>query len=283
MSAWGFCMRLSEFADKKSYCRELMLNYNLKSACIRIADTGFSAAFESDKTSTRGDPVKHHTVLWEHLLAGAKTIIEDYAAIRPDSTWFFCKNDSRALTRNDVLNLLDWCLLQTEWRFLRITPHSFRQGRPSQEPLEGANIDDLMHAGRWTKKSTAFDHYSHTDLALLPPQKIYNTMPKCRRVFTTAKLQYLSNNIIQVAGQSHAPPPPGTQEVLLGAFGGNRGKYSRVLPQQAVQDKRLDGTHRSQKQNIPLRASTATANHRPRVPKKVSSSKSHQTNEHKRC
>ena len=40
-----------------------MLNYNLKSVCIRIADTGFSAAFESDKTSTRGDSVKHHTVL----------------------------------------------------------------------------------------------------------------------------------------------------------------------------------------------------------------------------
>ena len=135
-----------------------MLDYNLKSSCIRIANSGFSAAFKSDKTSTKGDPIKHCMVLWENLPSGAKSIIEDYDASRPDSTWFFCKNDGRALTCNDVLNLLDSCLLQTKWRFLKITPHSFRQGWPSQEPLEGANINNLMHAGRWMKKSMAFDH-----------------------------------------------------------------------------------------------------------------------------
>ena len=63
MSAWGFCMRLSEFANLKYYCHGLMLNYNLKSSCIQIVESSFSAAFESDKTSTKGEPVKHHTIL----------------------------------------------------------------------------------------------------------------------------------------------------------------------------------------------------------------------------
>ena len=126
MSTFGFCMRLSEFADQKSYCCGLMLNYNLKSSCIRIADSDFSAAFESDKTSMKGNPVKHCTILWEDLPPGAKAIIENYDNSHPDSTWFFCKNDKWTLTRNEALNLLDLCLLQTNWRHLKITPHSFR-------------------------------------------------------------------------------------------------------------------------------------------------------------
>ena len=63
-----------------------------------------------------------------------------------------------------------------------------------------------MHAGCWTKKSTAFDHYLHTDLALLPPQKIFDSMPKCHRVITTAHLKYLNNNIIQAPGNKATNP-----------------------------------------------------------------------------
>ena len=63
ISTWGFCMRLSKFADQKSYCHGLMLNYNLKSLCICIANSRFSAALESDKTSTKGGTIKHRTVL----------------------------------------------------------------------------------------------------------------------------------------------------------------------------------------------------------------------------
>ena len=206
ISAWGFCMRLSEFTNQKSYHRGLQLNYNLKSSAIRIAHTGLSAAFESDKTSTKGGPIKHRTVAWSNLPQGAQQIMEDYNSAHPDGSWFFCKNDGRALTRNDILNLLEPCLLHSDWKFLRVTPHSFRQGRPSVEPMEGTPIDDLMHAGRWTKKSTAFDHYSRTDLAMLPPATILQALPKCRQVWTSARLRFTSLNLVQTPDHMSTHP-----------------------------------------------------------------------------
>ena len=136
---WAFFMRICEFlhTGKKDP------GHNIRAKAIRTSDVGLSIAFHSDKTSCFSCAIKHRTVRWACLPLNSREIVEKYIQQHPDGDNFFCKNDGRQLSRNDFLNLLDLCLAGTGWVNLLITPHSFRQGRVSQESLEGVDMDTI--------------------------------------------------------------------------------------------------------------------------------------------
>ena len=103
--------------------------HNLKGNAIKISDVGLTTAFESDKTTTFYDCVKRCTRVWDRLPTCAKEVIQQYKNTRPvESDFFFCKKDGCALTRDEFINLLDVCFLQTVWAMLTMTPHKLRQG-----------------------------------------------------------------------------------------------------------------------------------------------------------
>ena len=136
-----------------------------------------------------------------------RKLVKDYTASRPQGAHnFFCKEDGQPLDRNDVLNLLDICLLQTSYKKLKLTPHSFRQERALEETLAGCDFEALQHECRWSKQSRAFDAYACSDLVALPLKQVHDQYPKYRQVWTTARLRYLSQMVVETEGcPSHHP------------------------------------------------------------------------------
>ena len=194
ISSWGFSMRISESSEMGQGNK----SHNVRSHCVRMSEIGLSIAFESDKTSKYGNLIKHHTISWDKLPNNAREVLETYKKLRPQNTkYFFCKIDRQPLTRNDVINWLDICLLQTEWRKLNITPHSFRQGRASEESLKGSDITDIRHEGRWAHQSKAFDAYARSDLVTIPPSDVYNQYEKHGKKWTSARLKHLLQVVVE--------------------------------------------------------------------------------------
>ena len=104
------------------------------------------------------------------------------------------------------MNLLDICLLQTSYKKLKLTPHSFRQGKALEETLAGCDFEALQHECCWSKQSRAFDTYMCSDLVALFPRQVYDQYPKYRQVWTTARLRYLSQMVVETEGRpSHHP------------------------------------------------------------------------------
>ena len=193
---WAFSMRICEF----SHTGKKDPGHNIRAKAIRTSDVGLSIAFHSDKTSHFSWAIKHRTVRWAHLLPNSREIVEKYIQQHLDGDKFFCKNNGRQLSRNDFLNLLDVCLVGTGWVNLSITPHSFRQGRVSQESLEGVDMDTIWHTGRWSERSTAFEAYTQSDFAAPTPAQILGFL-RMRRQWRPAKVSYLAHNMVQTKGK----------------------------------------------------------------------------------
>ena len=172
-TAWVFSMHISEISMTKIT--------SLKWAdSIRTSDVGLSMIFESDKTSQR---MKNRTVRWKKLPNFTHRLEEEYMALCLKGVHnFFCKEDSQPLDRNDVLNLLDVCVLQTGWKKFTLTLHSFRQGRALEECLVGGDFKALQHECHWSHQSRAFNVYAWSDLVTLPMQQVYSQYPKYRSV-----------------------------------------------------------------------------------------------------
>ena len=203
ISSWGFSMHISEFSQTGQGVK----NHNIRSHCIRTSKIGLSITFESDKTSKYGNLIKHRTISWDKLPFNAKDVLEKYQRIRPrPAKYFFCKTDGQPLSRNDVLNWLDICLLQTEWWHLNITPHSFRQGRASEESLKGSDITGIRHEGRWAHQSKAFDAYARSDLVAIPPADVYKQYKKHQKRWTSARLKHLSQVVVETPGHQKDHP-----------------------------------------------------------------------------
>ena len=89
------------------------------------------------------------------------------------------------LTRNNILNFLDVCLLQTDWRNLNILPHSFCQGQSFTWHVQRhVDVASVKHAGHWNLSNKAFEAYtlpwphsntSETDMAI-------NSIPEAQLV-----------------------------------------------------------------------------------------------------
>ena len=148
--AWAFSMRLSEYSLTKASGRARSRTHNVHEGAICTSGHGLSIQFTSDKTSHFAWAIKHRTIRWAHLPNGSCTAIEKYITQCPaGAPFFFCHQEGCPLTRSSVLGLLDVCLLQTDYVFINITPHSFRLGRVSEAALTGGDIPTIMHEGRW--------------------------------------------------------------------------------------------------------------------------------------
>ena len=119
---------------------------------------------------------------------------------------FFCAQPGHPLTRNDVLNLLDVCLLQTDWQNLNILPHSFHQGKASQDMLRGIDVASVRHAGHWNPTSKAFEAYACPDLTAIPPAQIWQSTPSLRHNWLMDRILHLSTCVVETPGSAlHHP------------------------------------------------------------------------------
>ena len=89
---------------------------------------------------------------------------------------FFCREDGLELDCNAVLNLLEPCLLMSDWRFLSMTLHAFCLGAASHARAIGVNISEIYFIGRWTDRSKTVEAYTRPDIVVLPPQAIFNQL-----------------------------------------------------------------------------------------------------------
>ena len=110
--------------------------HNVRSGSVTWSDGGISVDFFSDKSSRYNSPVKHRLVPWNMLPPKSREFLDVYREKRPrNALHFFCKKDGRPLSRKNIVDMLDVCLIQTSHRFLRIVPHSFRVGGSSHRHL----------------------------------------------------------------------------------------------------------------------------------------------------
>ena len=137
----------------------------------------------------------------------ARDIVEGYLKLHPvNAKNVFCKQHGAPLQRLDVLNMLHVCLIESNWHFLNITPHSFRQGRVSEALLAGEDIADIRNDGRWTLSSVAFEMYARSDLVALTPEFLFSNYPKYHKTWTLQRLRHLAQNMVETPGQLSSHP-----------------------------------------------------------------------------
>ena len=164
---------------------------------MNITPDGVGLTFYTDKISVVNEQPKYRMISWSFLPAGAQQMLEEYDAQRPrEADYFFVREDSTPLVREDFVSLFELCLLHTRWRFLHIMPHALCVGGASNAWLEGATIFYVQFAGRWCKGSAAYEHYKVAYVSMLP-EKAYEDLPHCRRVWPDVRLAFLSCNVVQ--------------------------------------------------------------------------------------
>ena len=207
LNAWAFSMRISEFSETRSKTLGLKAEHNVCSNVVTTSDIGLSAAFESDKTSKFSTAIRHRTVKWHKLPDYTRAVVDEYIAKRPDSEFFFTRKDGQPLTHDTVLNLLDVCLLQTEWAHLKITPHCFRQGMCSEDALEEkVGPDRIKYNARWSRKNDADEAYMRSDLVGISPLEIFKRDTKYHRIWSADRLKFLARNIVETPGMAPYHP-----------------------------------------------------------------------------
>ena len=200
--AWAFSMRICEYSAVRVWRRptqKFNMAHNIRFTAIRTSTIGITCRFLSDKTSKAGDPIKHRMVPWSKLPPYAQGAISAYELMRQGQN-YFCMEDGRELDRNAMLNLLEPCLLMMSWSRLSITPHSFHQGRVSQEVFENEHIEDVKHSCRFVGVSKSFDAYCHTDLIALSPEKIFQDFKTSRHRYTDSRICFVAQKLIQTRG-----------------------------------------------------------------------------------
>ena len=205
--AFAFSMRVGEYTcnpgkKRGTFYRE----HNVLANSIKIATDRLTITFQSDKTFRTARSFKHRDLEWSKLPQGSKEILEQYVQSRPDAKHFFCRQDGRSVIRQFFVDLLDVCLLQTDWAPMTLTPHSFRQGRLCQGLFDGEDLMKLIRDGRWSMSSAAVEHYTRTSFAALSPQEIVQQCPEFHREWTPKRLAFLSENMVESGGQAENHP-----------------------------------------------------------------------------
>ena len=206
LCAWAFSMRISEFSRTKAKTEVFKHSHNVTSKAILTSTVGLSACFDSDKTSKFDPTVRHRTVRWHKLPDFTKEVVDMYISLRPDTDHFFCMKDGQELDRNNVLNLLDVCLLMTDWAHLRITPHAFRQGMCSEDTLAELDPNRIRFAARWSNRSDSSEPYMRSDLVGISAIDIWKRDEKYHRKWTAKRLSFLARNIVQTQAKCEQHP-----------------------------------------------------------------------------
>ena len=96
--------------------------------------------------------------------------------------------------------------MHSSYRFLHMTPHSFRQGQLSQEMLEGEDVTSVLVSCRWLLRSNAYEAYARSDLINKEPTAVFNAFSKYRREMSAARVKYLSHNWVHRPGPAETHP-----------------------------------------------------------------------------
>ena len=194
--AWAGSLRVCEYS-KNRYPHQK--NHNLLPDGVYITSEGIGFEFKSDKTTKSSSPVQHRFCTWGKLPPEARQIMEEYMAARPKglAEHFFCWEYGEQLTYSDVQNMIDTCLLHTEYSNINITSHCFRSSRASMMTLDGTNYIDCARQGRWRLNSTAMEAYTKGGLATMTEPELLNKNEKYRKSWTQARLKYITRFLIQ--------------------------------------------------------------------------------------
>ena len=227
LAAWGGFMRLCEYTAAKKNRK----NHNLHWDAININERGFGISFWTDKASREDPATKHRQVNWTFLPDFAPEVFEQYNKIRPKGAdYYFVHENGRPVTRSEFDNFLDACTLQTRWAKLAVRGHGFRIGGASEARIQGENILNIRHMGRWSPTSKAIEPYTRVPFALMKPEKIYEDLPRYHKKWTPAKISFLARLTVQTQN-----PPDQTHpflETILELFPTFPVEYPGTLPQQ---------------------------------------------------
>ena len=199
--AWGAFMRVGEYTQ----AREGRKDHNIYEQSVVVTDLGCGVTFLSDKVSADDPTPKYRFIDWPFLPSFAKEAIQRYSDLRPKGAkHFFVHEDGRPLTRDDVVNAIDICVLHSPYWRMRYVSHGFRIGGASQARLAGVNILQIENQGRWGKNSRAVEHYTRQQFLHMSPDQLYEH-EKYRKDWTRAKIRYLSKEVVQTPGGATHP------------------------------------------------------------------------------
>ena len=200
LAAWGGYMRVSEYSCTTAKDGN---KHNLRADAVITSPAGLSFTFRSDKTSKATDPMKHRFVSWKNLPSLARRAFDQYDKPQPKKVYnYFCKEDGEELSRTSFLNLLDECLVLTDFAKLAVTPHGFRLGAASHDRLKGLSMTDILEKGRWGPRSKAIEVYPRPDLIVLTPESLWDRLPKYRRNWTHQRLCFLACSVVETSSAS---------------------------------------------------------------------------------
>ena len=198
--AWGAFMRVCEYTSARSGRKD----HNIYAQSVEVTDLGCGVTFLSDKVSKDDPTPKYRFIDWPFLPPFVKQAISLYSSLRPKGAkHFFVREDGRPLTRDDMVDALDLCVLHSPFWRMKYMSHAFRIGGASQARLAGVNILQIQNQGHWGKNSKAVEHYTRQQFLRMTPDQLY-AHTKYRRNWTDAKLRYLAKRVVQTPGdRSH--------------------------------------------------------------------------------
>ena len=182
--AFAFSMRVCEYCD---CARDGNLLHNVYSHAVSFTPQGLSLHLFLDKVSSFSPTPKHRMKDWVALPPYTRAVLQAYIAVHPrKGPNFFCHPDSSPIKRDYFVNFL------TDWKFLRITPHSFRLAYPSLQVLKGENMTDILYQARWSPTSKAVEAYTRPELVDMHPQQIHDQLVCYLRTWSLKKLSYIA-------------------------------------------------------------------------------------------
>ena len=195
-------MRVSEYSMGRT-----LKCHNVRAGAVEVTKDGLAVEFLSDKSSKYSPCVKHRQVPWNWLPKGAKQVFQKYEEIHPKKVLYhFVRIDGRPLTRKNITDWLNMCVLMTDWRRLRIVPHSMRVGRSSSRHLAGESILSVHFDGRWGEKSGAIKAYTQLGLVSMSPEQIFQKKECYHRSWTVQHLDYIAHTLIETRGKVDKHP-----------------------------------------------------------------------------
>ena len=203
LCAFAGFMRIYEYSRTRG---EHGNKHNLLHDAILLSEDSISISFHSDKAGKNDPTIKHRFTKWSILPDGAKDMCVAYDALHPAMAYnYFCYEDASPLSPDDVYNLLDACLLDSDHRDLIVTAHAFHLGSASSACLHGEHVANLKISGHWHKDTSALEHYLRPDMVVLDPQQLYEKRLKYRREWTVRRLMYIANNVIETPSDHTHP------------------------------------------------------------------------------
>ena len=135
------------------------------------------------------------------------------------------------------MNLLETCLLMTNYRNLHLTPHSFRLGAASNDRLQGVNLREIEDRGRWGPKSKAIEAYTRQDLVVLDPDTLWEQRPVYRKYWPHQRLVFISKSVVEKSFQDKHPFRSMLEEWYPEIITAYDSDIPTVFPDQDAQDR----------------------------------------------